>query len=72
MPNERMEPLNDRPVPLIHCEAVGCERPADWVYTGESNVYLCGFHGDPRYRRRGEVGWTRIQEQIMDRGARDG
>ena len=49
--------------PLLICDALNCERPADWAYIGEGgDMYLCEFHGGP-----GDVeGWTRIVRNKAD------
>jgi len=49
--------------PPFICDALGCDRPADWAYIGESgDMFLCEFHGGA-----GDVdGWTRIKREIDD------
>lgn len=49
--------------PLFDCEAIGCERPADWAHVDQFGaMYLCEFHG-------GAInieGWTRITRENRD------
>ena len=44
--------------PPFVCEAIGCERPADWAFIGEGgDMFLCEFHGGSE----DVPGWTRIE-----------
>lgn len=41
----------------FQCDAIGCDRVADWAYIGEGgDLYLCEFHGGTDV----VSGWTRI------------
>jgi hypothetical protein len=43
--------------PLFICEALGCERPADWAYIGEcGDMFLCEIHGGTEP----DIRWVRI------------
>jgi hypothetical protein len=45
---------------MFGCDAIGCERPADWAYIGEGgDLYLCEFHGG----NEDIAGWHRIGPQ---------
>lgn len=52
----------------IVCDAIGCNRPADWAYIGQGDdLYLCEFHGGAEP----VDGWARIPERPTPRGIRD-